>query len=146
MTKPGRCRRIKTQEAVAEIRPIETDGQYDSKRDGLKKFTLGRNDSVEGKLASGGSMSVDGGHAEGEFRLGGNIEVGNGTVVKALLEGQNVTIKGEVEGKLTARDKLTLGKSAKLNGDVQVRRLQIEDGASLNGYVRMGDFEHQAGS
>ncbi len=78
--------------------------------------------------------------------LGGNIEVGSGTVVKALLEGQNVTIKGEVEGRLTARDKLTMGKSAKLNGDVQVRRLQIEDGASLNGYVRMGDFEHQAGS
>ena len=56
----------------------------------------------------------------------------------------NVTIKGEVEGRLTARDKLTLGKQAKLNGDVQVRRLQIEDGASLNGYVRMGDFEQQA--
>jgi cytoskeletal protein CcmA (bactofilin family) len=137
---------METQEAVAESTPIETDGQSDSKRDGLKKFTLGPNDSLEGKLTYGGSMTVDGGHAEGEFRLGGNIEVGNGTVVKALLEGQNVTIKGEVEGKLTARDKLTLGKSAKLNGDVQVRRLQIEDGASLNGYVRMGDFEHQAGS
>ena len=137
---------METQEAVAESTPIETDGQADSKRDGLKKFTLGPNDSLEGKLTYGGSMAVDGGHAEGEFRLGGNIEIGNGTVVKALLEGQNVTIKGEVEGKLTARDKLTLGKSAKLNGDVQVRRLQIEDGASLNGYVRMGDFEHQAGS
>ena len=137
---------METQEAVAESTPIETDGQADSKKDGLKKFTLGPNDSLEGKLTYGGSMTVDGGHAEGEFRLGGNIEVGNGSVVKALLEGQNVTIKGEVEGKLTARDKLTLGKSAKLNGDVQVRRLQIEDGASLNGYVRMGDFEHQAGS
>ena len=135
-----------TQEAVAESTPVETDGQPDSKRDGLKRFTLGPNDSLEGKLTYGGSMTVDGGRAEGEFRLGGNIEVGSGTVVKALLEGQNVTIKGEVEGKLTARDKLTLGKSAKLNGDVQVRRLQIEDGASLNGYVRMGDFEHQAGS
>ena len=137
---------METQEAVAESTPIETDGQADSKKDGLKKFTLGPNDSLEGKLTYSGSMTVDGGHAEGEFRLGGNIEVGNGSVVKALLEGQNVTIKGEVEGKLTARDKLTLGKSAKLNGDVQVRRLQIEDGASLNGYVRMGDFEHQAGS
>jgi cytoskeletal protein CcmA (bactofilin family) len=38
-----------------------------------------------------------------------------------------------------------LGKAAKLNGDVQVRRLQIEDGASLNGYVRMGDFEQHPG-
>src|SRR6266849_1693643 len=41
--------------------------------------------------------------------------------------------------------KLTFGKAAKLNGDVQARRLQIEDGASLNGYVRMGDFEQHPG-
>jgi len=129
-----------------ESAPVDTDGQTDAKRDATQKLTLGPNDSLEGKLTYGGSMTVDGGHAEGEFRIGGNIEIGNGTVVKALLEASNVTIKGEVEGKLTARDKLTLGKSAKLNGDVQVRRLQIEDGATLNGYVRMGDFEHQAGS
>ena len=137
---------METQEAVMESAPVETDGQTDAKRDATKRLTLGPNDSLEGKLTYGGSMTVDGGHAEGEFRIGGNIEIGNGTVVKALLEASNVTIKGEVEGKLTARDKLTLGKSAKLNGDVQVRRLQIEDGATLNGYVRMGDFEHQAGS
>ncbi len=135
-----------TQEAIAESTPIETHGQSDSKRDGQNKLTLGPNDSLEGKLTYHGHMSVEGGRAEGEFRIGGNIEIGNGTVVKALLEASNVTIKGEVEGRLTARDKLTLGKTAKMNGDVQVRRLQIEDGASLNGYVRMGDFEQQAGS
>src|SRR5690348_7176553 len=101
---------METQEAVAESTHVDTDGQPESKRDGLKKFTLGQGDSLEGKLTYGGSMAVEGGHAEGEFRLGGNIEIGTGTVVKALLEGQNVTIKGEVEGKLTARDKLTLGK------------------------------------
>jgi cytoskeletal protein CcmA (bactofilin family) len=142
----GESTRMDTQEAVAESTPMETTNQSDSKRDGLKKFTLGPNDSLEGKLTYDGHMTVDGGRAEGEFRVGGNIEIGNNTVVKALLEGSNVTIKGEVEGRLTARDKLTLGKSAKLNGDVQTRRLQIEDGASLNGYVRMGDFEQQAGS
>ena len=56
----------------------------------------------------------------------------------------NVTVKGEVEGRLTARDKLTIGRNGRLNGDVQARRLQIEDGATLNGYVRMGDIEQQA--
>jgi cytoskeletal protein CcmA (bactofilin family) len=44
------------------------------------------------------------------------------------------------------RDKLTLAKNAKLSGDIVVRRLQIEDGASLNGHVRMGDVEqHPSG-
>ena len=66
--------------------------------------------------------------------------------MKALIDGTNVTIRGDAEGTLTARDKLTLGKSGKFNGDVTVKRLQIEDGASLNGHVRMGSFEQSSSS
>ena len=127
------------QEAVAESTPIEA---AQDKKDGLRRFTMGPNDSLEGKLTYDGHVHVDG-RAEGELRVSGNIEVASGAKVKALLEASNVTIRGDVEGTLNARDKLVLGKNAKLSGDVTVRRLQIEDGASLNGHVRMGDFEHQ---
>jgi cytoskeletal protein CcmA (bactofilin family) len=127
------------QEAVAESTPIEA---AQDKKDGLRRFTMGPNDSLEGKLTYDGHVHLDG-RAEGELRVSGNIEVASGAKVKALLEASNVTIKGDVEGTLNARDKLVLGKNAKLSGDVTVRRLQIEDGASLNGHVRMGDFEHQ---
>jgi cytoskeletal protein CcmA (bactofilin family) len=131
------------QEAVSESTPAEAaHGQVDSKRDGLRRFTMGPNDSLEGKLTYEGHVHVDG-RAEGEFRVTGNIEVASGANVKALLEASNVTIKGEVEGTLKARDRLILGKNAKMSGDITVRRLQIEDGASLNGHVRMGDFEQQ---
>jgi cytoskeletal protein CcmA (bactofilin family) len=132
------------QEAVSESTPIAAaeDGA-DSRRDGQRKITLGPNDSLEGKLTYEGHVHLDG-RAEGEFRVTGNIDVAQGATVKALLEASNVTVRGNVEGTLNARDKLTIGKSGKLNGDVQVRRLQIEDGASLNGHVRMGDFEQQA--
>jgi cytoskeletal protein CcmA (bactofilin family) len=116
--------------------------QVESKRDGLRRFTMGPNDSLEGKLTYEGHVHVDG-RAEGEFRVTGNIEVATGAKVKAFLEATNVTVKGEVEGALNARDKLILGRNARLNGDVNVRRLQIEDGASLNGHVRMGDVEQQ---
>jgi cytoskeletal protein CcmA (bactofilin family) len=127
------------QEAVAESTPIEA---AQDKKDGLRRFTMGPNDSLEGKLTYEGHVHVDG-RAEGELHVSGNVEVATGAKVKALIEASNVTIKGEVEGGLNARDKLVLGKNAKLSGDVTVRRLQIEDGASLNGHVRMGDFEHQ---
>jgi cytoskeletal protein CcmA (bactofilin family) len=127
------------QEAVAESTPIEA---AQDKKDGLRRFTMGPNDILEGKLTYDGHVHVDG-RAEGELRVSGNIEVASGAKVKALLEASNVTIKGDVEGTLNARDKLVLGKNGKLSGDVSVRRLQIEDGASLNGHVRMGDIEHQ---
>jgi cytoskeletal protein CcmA (bactofilin family) len=127
------------QEAVAESTPMEA---AQDKRDGLRRFTMGPNDSLEGKLTYEGHVHVDG-RAEGELHVTGNIDVASGAKVKALLEASNVTIKGDVEGALNARDKLILGKNARLTGDVTVRRLQIEDGASLNGHVRMGDFEQQ---
>ena len=113
------------------------------KRDGRKQFSMGPQDILEGKLIYDGSMHADG-RVEGEVRVSGNIDVASGANVKALLEGANVTLKGNIEGAFTAHDKLTLGKNARLSGDIQVRRLQIDDGATLNGHVRMGDFEQQA--
>src|SRR5487761_592602 len=127
------------QEAVAESIPAEA---AQDKKDGLRRFTMGPNDSLEGKLTYDGHVHLEG-RTEGELRVSGNIEVASGAKVKAYLEAANVTIKGDVEGSLNARDKLFLGKNARLSGDVPARRLQIEDGASLNGHVRMGDFEHQ---
>lgn len=135
-----------TQHAVADAAPVEAneDGM-ESRRDGANKIMLGPGDSLDGKLTYNGSLTVQG-QAQGEFRVTGNFEVGSGATVKALIEGSNVTIKGEVEGVLTARDKLTIGKSGKLSADVTVKRLQIEDGASFNGHVRMGSFEQSSGS
>ncbi len=129
------------QEAVAEGTASVDNGEV--KHDGRKLFAMGPGDSLEGKLVYDGSVRADG-RVEGEMRVSGNIDVANGANVKALLEGSNVTLKGQVEGHVTARDKLTLGRNARLSGDIVVRRLQIDDGATMNGHVRMGDFEHQA--
>ena len=131
------------QEAVAESSHVASaDDNGDGKRDGQRKFTMGPNDVLEGKLVYDGHVHVDG-RAEGEFRVTGNLDVASGATAKILIEAANVTVKGVVEGSVAARDKLTLGKNARLQGDIVVRRLQIDDGASLNGHVRMGDFEHQ---
>jgi len=134
------------QDAVAEgISVSSAEDNGDGKRDGQRKFTMGPNDSLEGKLVYDGHVHVDG-RAEGEFRVTGNLDVAQGATARILIEAANVTVKGQVEGAVTARDKLTLGKNARLSGDIVVRRLQIEDGASLNGHVRMGDSEqHPSG-
>jgi cytoskeletal protein CcmA (bactofilin family) len=132
------------QEAVAESQSVaNAEDNGDARRDGQRKFTMGPNDSLEGKLVYDGHVHVDG-RAEGEFRVTGNVDIATGATAKISIEAANVTVKGTVEGPVTAKDKLTLGKNAKLSGDIVVRRLQIEDGASLNGHVRMGDGEQHA--
>ncbi len=132
---------MEVQEAVAEGTASAENGEV--KRDGRKQFTMGPGDVLEGKLIYDGSIHADG-KVEGELRVSGNIDVASGASVKAQLEGANISLKGNVEGAVTARDKLTLGRNARLSGDIAVKRLQIDDGATLNGHVRMGDFEHQA--
>jgi cytoskeletal protein CcmA (bactofilin family) len=119
----------------------ESENGVDSRRDGQNKFTLGAGDSLEGKLTYAGSINVQG-RVEGELRIGGNIDVASGATVKALVEGSSVTVRGDLDGPVTAREKVLLGKSGKLNGDVTAKRLQIEDGASINGHVRTGAFEN----
>jgi cytoskeletal protein CcmA (bactofilin family) len=134
------------QEAVAESQTVaNAEDNGDGRRDAQRKFTMGPNDSLEGKLVYDGSVHVDG-RAEGEFRVTGNLDIASGAMAKISIDAANVTVKGTVEGPVTVKDKLTLGKNAKLSGDIVVRRLQIEDGASLNGHVRMGDVEqHPSG-
>jgi cytoskeletal protein CcmA (bactofilin family) len=134
------------QDAVAEgISVSSAEENGDGKRDGQRKFTMGPNDSLEGKLVYDGHVHVDG-RAEGEFKVTGNLDIAQGATARISIEAANVTVKGQVEGAVTARDKLTLAKNARLSGDIVVRRLQIEDGASLNGHVRMGDSEqHPSG-
>ena len=55
----------------------------------------------------------------------------------AEIEGSNVVVRGQVTGNVTAKKRLTLGGSGRLNGDVRVGRLTVEDGATLNGNVAM---------
>src|ERR1700686_1767810 len=133
------------QESVAESTPVASaEDNGDAKRGGQRKFTMGPNESLEGKLVYKGDVHVDG-HAEGEFKVSGNLDVAQGSTARISIEAANVSLKGQVEGSVNAHDKLTLGKNARLSGDIVVRRLQIEDGASLNGHVRMGDIETPGG-
>lgn len=129
------------QEAVAESQSVaNAEDNGDARRDGQRKFTMGPNDILEGKLVYDGHVHVDG-RVEGEFRVTGNLDVASGATAKISIDAANVTVKGTVEGPVTVKDKLTLARNARISGDIVVRRLQVEDGASLNGHVRMGDVE-----
>ena len=119
---------------------VANQGEAESRGNGGPSFTLGPRDTLEGKLTYEGNLRVEG-RAEGEFRVTGDIEVAHGATVRASLEASSVAVQGDVQGTVIARQKLTLSGSGQLTGDVQVGRLQVSDGASLNGNVRMGGFE-----
>ena len=98
--------------------------------------TLGPRDSLNGRLDIQGDLKVAG-NVEGELKASGDVTVDSGSTIQASIEGANVSVRGQVTGNVTAKKRLTLGGSGRLNGDVKVARLTVEDGATLNGNVTM---------
>jgi len=127
---------MEIQEMAVESPPRDGEPGAGERR---SQFNLGPRDSLEGKLQLEGDLRVQG-RAEGEVVVTGDIEIETGATVRAQLQGSAVAVRGDVQGTIIARQKLLLGGSASFSGDIQVGRLQIDDGATFNGNVRMGDF------
>src|SRR5947207_14238048 len=103
---------------------------------GTNGVSLGPRDILQGRLEIQGDLKVAG-TVEGDLKASGDVTVDSGANVQAAVEGANVSVRGQVTGNVTARKRLTLGGSGRLNGDVKVARLTVEDGATLNGNVTM---------
>ncbi|HXZ99992.1 MAG TPA: polymer-forming cytoskeletal protein [Candidatus Binatia bacterium] len=98
--------------------------------------TLGVDDRLEGKLIIRSDLVVHG-TVEGEVITAGDITVEGGGTVKARLECRNVTIRGRVEGDVSAQQRLRLAGSGYLQGNIRVAKLHVEDGATFNGSIAM---------
>jgi cytoskeletal protein CcmA (bactofilin family) len=103
---------------------------------GTNVVNLGPRDTLNGRLEIHGDLKIAG-NVEGELKASGDVSVGEGAAIQASIEGANVNVRGQVTGNVTAKKRLTLGGSGRLNGDVKVARLTVEDGATLNGNVTM---------
>lgn len=58
--------------------------------------------------------------------------------VRARIKAGNLTLKGKVQGDVTARGSVMIGKTGHLIGDLEASVLEIEVGAVLQGYLRIG--------
>lgn len=103
---------------------------------GSNSVTLGPRDSLHGRLEIQGDLKVAG-TVEGELKVSGDVTIDPTATVQASIEAGSVSVRGQVNGNVTARRRLTLAGSGRVNGDVKVSRLTVEDGATLNGNVSM---------
>jgi len=103
---------------------------------GTNVVGLGPRDVLQGRLDIQGDLKIAG-QVEGELKASGDVTVDSGATIQASIEGQNVSVRGNVSGNVTARRRLIIGGSGRLIGDVRVGRLTVEDGATLNGNVTM---------
>jgi cytoskeletal protein CcmA (bactofilin family) len=105
-------------------------------QNGTNVVNLGPRDVLQGRLEIQGDLKIQG-NVEGELKATGDITIDSTAAIQASIEGSNVNVRGQVTGNVTAKRRLTLGGSGRLNGDVKVARLTVEDGATLNGNVTL---------
>ena len=60
------------------------------------------------------------------------------TVIGKLRQAGAIFVEGEVNGNLTANDRIELKNSARYNGDLQSSKLVVDEGAVFRGHVTVG--------
>jgi cytoskeletal protein CcmA (bactofilin family) len=81
-------------------------------------------------------------YAVRDFSTCGDIVVERNGHVVAPIKVENLTVKGKVQGHVTARGKVSIYKTGWFKGEIEAARLHVEGGAVLNGYLCIGQTIH----
>jgi cytoskeletal protein CcmA (bactofilin family) len=91
----------------------------------------------EGKLSFRDTVRIDGTFT-GEISSENTLIVGESGKIHATIKSVCVMVSGLVDGDIQASSQIVLHKSAVVNGDLVAPTIVMEEGAQLNGSVRMG--------
>jgi cytoskeletal protein CcmA (bactofilin family) len=98
----------------------------------------------EGKLSFRDTVRIDG-IFSGEISSDNTLIVGESGQIHATIHSICVVISGRVEGDIHAKEQIVLHKTAVVNGNLEAPAITMEEGAQLNGSVRMGAASGAAG-
>jgi len=97
---------------------------------------IGPGMKIVGDCRTDGTIRVEG-TVEGTVQAGKAVVIGKQGVVRGDVLTQDAVISGRVEGKVVAESRLELQATCHIEGEIQTRRMQLEEGAVLNGTVQM---------
>ncbi|QQE65033.1 integral membrane protein CcmA involved in cell shape determination [Leptolyngbya sp. BL0902] len=100
---------------------------------------LSQKTEFEGVLHAEGMLRVDG-IIHGTVEVNGDLEISaSGLVEGPEVKARNIVVQGVLKAKVWAEGKLTLSRTARLEGDVVAGSLEIEPGAYYTGYIETRD-------
>ena len=79
-------------------------------------------------------------------KAGKAVVIGKQGLVSGDIVTQDAVISGRMEGTLVAASRLEVQATSHIEGEVHTRRMQLEEGAVLNGTVHMGSDVAKAAS
>lgn len=97
---------------------------------------IGPGMKIVGNCETDGTLRIEG-TVEGSIKAGKAVVVGKQGHVSGDVVTQDAVISGRIEGTLRAASRLELQSTCHIEGEVHTRRMQLEEGAVLNGSVHM---------
>jgi cytoskeletal protein CcmA (bactofilin family) len=96
------------------------------------KSIIGEDIEIVGSIKCSSPIRIDG-KLNGDLTCSGTAIIGNTAAVKGNMSVESVTIHGQIDGNVTARDRIELKSTARLHGDIKSKRLTVEDGVTFVG-------------
>jgi cytoskeletal protein CcmA (bactofilin family) len=116
--------------------------KHSSQSDGAISI-VGPGMTVVGDLSTEGTVRIEG-SVNGNVQAGKAVVVGANAAVEGSIETQDAILAGLVVGTVRAGSRLEIQATCRIEGEVYARRIQLEEGAVLNGTVHMGDEVQKA--
>ena len=92
--------------------------------------------AIRGDLSSSTDIRIDG-QVDGTLFSEGKVVVGETARLSGKLFATNIDFWGKMDGDIFVKDTLSLKSSAVVNGNIHVRKIQVEMGAQINGSFKM---------
>ena len=102
-----------------------------------KKNQIEKGTKIIGDIESHGNIRLDG-DMIGNVNSQSKVVLGQTCMMEGKLTAQNAEISGQLNGTIQVSDKLILKATAVVNADVVYGKIEIEDGAVLNGTLKIG--------
>jgi cytoskeletal protein CcmA (bactofilin family) len=93
---------------------------------------IGSKTVIKGEVLGEEDVLVEG-TIEGQVRIGRDLRIGPGGVVKATVEAQAVVVSGELIGDCAAQTRIEIQATGKLTGNIRAPKIVVAEGAMFRG-------------
>ena len=100
--------------------------------DKTAKTHISEDVEITGNVKSASHIQFDG-KLNGDLNCEGVATFGKTAAVKGNVNADTVSIAGNIVGNVTAKDRIEMKSTAKVQGDVRAKRLTVEDGVTFVG-------------
>src|SRR5687767_452855 len=123
---------------AAPVAPTQsTASQPESRRIERDVVNIGKSVVIKGELNGSEDLTIEG-HVEGKIELKDHVlTIGPNGKIKAQVHAKSVIVLGEVNGNVTATEKVDIRDGGSVDGDIVSPRVAIAEGAHFRGTVDM---------